>query len=42
MKHLIAIALAGLTLAAVAPAGPNEARAQSRAAVPLGGTHLAS
>ncbi|MBU1541153.1 MAG: type II and III secretion system protein family protein [Alphaproteobacteria bacterium] len=38
MKHLIAIALAGLTLAAVAPAGPNEARAQSRAAVPLGGT----
>ncbi len=36
MKHLIAIALAGLTFATVAPAGPIEAQAQSRAAVPLG------
>ena len=36
MKSLIAIALAGLTLAAVAPVGPTEALAQSRAAVPLG------
>lgn len=36
MKHLIAIALVGLTVAAVAPAGPTEAQAQSRAAVPMG------
>jgi len=36
MKHLIAIALVGLTVAAVAPAGPQEAQAQSRAAVPMG------
>ncbi|MDO9076258.1 MAG: type II and III secretion system protein family protein [Brevundimonas sp.] len=36
MKHLIAIALVGLTVAAVAPVGPMEARAQSRAAVPMG------
>src|SRR5690606_17504246 len=36
MKHLIAIALSGLMIASVAPAGPIEARAQSRAAVPLG------
>ncbi|MDQ3124926.1 MAG: type II and III secretion system protein family protein [Pseudomonadota bacterium] len=36
MKHLIAIALVGLTAAAVAPAGPTEAQAQSRAAVPMG------
>ena len=36
MKHLIAIALVGLTVAAVAPAGPTEAQAQSRAAVPRG------
>jgi pilus assembly protein CpaC len=36
MKPLIAIALAGLTLAAVAPAAPSQAQAQSRAAVPLG------
>jgi pilus assembly protein CpaC len=36
MKHLIAIALVGLTVAAVAPAVPTEARAQSRAAVPMG------
>jgi len=36
MKHLIAIALVGLTVAAVAPAGPTEAKAQSRAAVPMG------
>ena len=36
MKHLIAIAFVGLTVAAVAPAGPTEAQAQSRAAVPMG------
>ena len=36
MKHLIAIALVGLTAAAVAPAWPTEAQAQSRAAVPMG------
>ncbi len=36
MKPLIAIALVGLTLAAVAPLGPTEAQAQSRAAVPMG------
>jgi len=36
MKHLIAIALSGLMIASVAPAGPIEARAQSRAAVPMG------
>jgi len=36
MKHLIAIAFLGLTVAAVAPAGPTEAQAQSRAAVPMG------
>ena len=36
MKHLIAIALVGMTVAAVAPAGPTEAQAQSRAAVPMG------
>jgi pilus assembly protein CpaC len=36
MKPLIAIALAGLTLASVAPAAPSQAQAQSRAAVPLG------
>jgi pilus assembly protein CpaC len=38
MKPLIAIALAGLTLASVAPAAPTQAQAQaqSRAAVPLG------
>ena len=36
MKHLIAIALAGLTIAAVAPVGPTEVQAQSRAAVPMG------
>ena len=36
MKHLIAITLVGLTVAAVAPAGPTEALAQSRAAVPMG------
>ena len=36
MKRLIAIVFAGLTLAAVAPVGPTEAQAQSRAAVPLG------
>lgn len=36
MKHLIAVALVGLTVAAVAPVGPTEALAQSRAAVPLG------
>lgn len=36
MKSLIAIALVGLTVAAVAPALPTEARAQSRAAVPMG------
>jgi pilus assembly protein CpaC len=36
MKPLIAIALVGLTVAAVAPAVPTEARAQSRAAVPMG------
>ncbi|MDP1912075.1 type II and III secretion system protein family protein [Brevundimonas sp.] len=36
MKHLIAIALVSLTVAAVAPAGPIEAQAQSRAAVPMG------
>ena len=36
MKHLIAIALVGLTVATVAPAGPTEAQAQSRAAVPMG------
>lgn len=36
MKRLIAIALAGLTLGAVAPAGPMQAQAQSRAAVPMG------
>ncbi|MEY4556654.1 MAG: hypothetical protein RL093_1773 [Pseudomonadota bacterium] len=36
MKHLIAIALVGLTVAVVAPAGPTEAQAQSRAAVPMG------
>ncbi|WP_439478684.1 type II and III secretion system protein family protein [Brevundimonas sp.] len=36
MKHLIAIALVGLTVAAVAPAGSTEAQAQSRAAVPMG------
>ena len=36
MKHLIAIALVGLTVATVAPAGPTEAQAQSRAAVPIG------
>jgi pilus assembly protein CpaC len=36
MKHLIAIAFVGLTVAAVVPAGPTEAQAQSRAAVPMG------
>ena len=36
MKQLIAIALAGVMIASVAPAGPIEAQAQSRAAVPLG------
>ena len=36
MKHLIAIALVALTAAAVAPAWPTEAQAQSRAAVPMG------
>ena len=36
MKNLIAIAFVGLTVAAVAPAGPIEAQAQSRAAVPIG------
>ncbi len=36
MKHLIAIALVGLTVAAVAPVGPSAALAQSRAAVPMG------
>jgi pilus assembly protein CpaC len=36
MTRLAAIALAGLTFAAVAPAGPIEAQAQSRAAVPMG------
>ncbi len=36
MKRLAALALAGLTFAAVAPAAPNVAHAQSRAAVPLG------
>jgi pilus assembly protein CpaC len=36
MKRLAAIVLAGLTVAAVAPLGPIEARAQSRAAVPMG------
>jgi len=36
MKRLIAIACAGLTLAAFAPAGPIEAQAQSRAALPMG------
>ena len=38
MKRLAAIVLAGLTVAAVAPLGPVEARAQSRAAVPMGET----
>jgi pilus assembly protein CpaC len=36
MKHLIAIVLAGLTIAAVAPVGLTEVLAQSRAAVPMG------
>ena len=36
MKPLIAITLAALMIAAVAPAGPTEAQAQSRAAVPMG------
>ena len=36
VMRLAAVALAGLTLAAVAPAGPIEAQAQSRAAVPMG------
>ena len=36
MKRLAAIVLAGLTVAAVAPLGPVDARAQSRAAVPMG------
>ncbi len=36
MKHLIATALAGLMIAAVAPVGPTEVHAQSRAAVPMG------
>ena len=36
MKQLIAIALAGVMIASVAPAGPIEAQAQSRVAVPLG------
>ncbi len=36
MKRLLVIALAGLTFAAVAPVGPIEAQAQSRAAVPMG------
>lgn len=36
MKRLIAIALAGLTLGAVAPGVPMQAQAQSRAAVPMG------
>jgi pilus assembly protein CpaC len=36
MKPLIAIALVGLTVAAVAPAVPTEAWAQARAAVPMG------
>ncbi len=36
MKRLIAIALAGLTVAAAAPALPGVAQAQSRAALPMG------
>ncbi len=36
MKHLIAIALAGLSVAAAAPALPGVAQAQSRAALPMG------
>ena len=36
MTRLAAVALAGLTLAAVAPVMPDVARAQSRAAVPMG------
>jgi pilus assembly protein CpaC len=36
MKRLIALTLAGLTLAAAAPVMPDVARAQSRAALPMG------
>ena len=36
MKRLIAIALAGLTVAAAAPALPGVSQAQSRAALPMG------
>lgn len=36
MKRLIAIALAGLTVAAAAPVLPDVAQAQSRAALPMG------
>lgn len=38
MKRLAALALAGLIAAATAPVAPTAAYAQSRAAVPLGGT----
>ena len=36
MRPLIALALATLTIASVAPAIPTEARTQSRAALPMG------